>query len=88
MINFLIFILSFYIFLISTIGYGILFNSFCFEKKQSFENGNSIYLGFYGLFLVTIISLFTSLFYPHNFFHNSLLHGVGILSFILFVRSV
>lgn len=82
MINFLIFILSFYIFLISTIGYGILFNSFCFEKKQSFENGNSIYLGFYGLFLVTIISLFTSLFYPHDFFHNSLLHGVGILSFI------
>ena len=43
MINFLIFILYFYIFLISTIGYGILFNSFCFEKKLDQSNALKFY---------------------------------------------
>tara|TARA_B100000902_G_scaffold385012_1_gene425861 strand:- start:3904 stop:5487 length:1584 start_codon:yes stop_codon:yes gene_type:complete len=40
-----------------------------------------IFIGFYGLFFLTFISLITSLFLSHNFIHNILLHLVGVLSF-------
>ena len=82
MINLLIFILFFYILLISTIGYGILFKNLCFGKINDFEKENSIFIGFYGLFFLTLISTFSNLFFPHNFLHNTILHLIGLLSFI------
>ena len=86
MINLLIFILFFYILLVSTIGYGILFKNLCFGKINDFEKENSIFIGFYGLFFLTLISTFSNLFFPHNFLHNSILHLIGLLSFI-FLRE-
>ena len=82
MLNFVIFLISFYLLLISVIGYGILLQNFCFETIKNVKDQKIIYIGFYGLFLITFISLITSLFFPHNFTHNLILHLIGIILFI------
>ncbi len=83
MIDILIFFIFFYGLLVSVVGYGLLFQKICFSHINQFEERTIIYVGFYGLFLITIISLITSLFSSHNFIHNGLLHLIGILSLIL-----
>ena len=82
MSDIIIFFLIFYILLISVIGYGILFQNLCFGHIGNSKDQNEIYLGFYGLFLITFISLISSLFVPHNFLHNIILHLFGVLLFI------
>ena len=82
MTDYVIFLISFYFLLFSVIGYGLVFQSFCFEKIKNFNDEKSIFIGFYGLFFITLISLFTSLFLPHNFTHNLILHMIGIFYFI------
>ena len=82
MSNIVIFFLSFYILLISVIGYGILFQKLCFGSIKDMNDQKVVYTGFYGLFLLTFISLITSFFLSHNFTHNILLHSIGIFLFI------
>ena len=82
MTDYIIFLISFYFLLFSVIGYGLFFQSFCFEKIKNFNDEKSIFLGFYGLFFITLISLLTSLFLPHNFIHNLILHIIGMILFI------
>ena len=77
-----IFFFSLFFLLFSTIGYGILFNNLCFKKITDLKDQDSIFVGFYGIFFITLISLFTSFFFQHNFFHNLLLHIIGILLLI------
>ena len=84
MIDIIIFFSFFYLLLFSTIGFGFFFQNFCFEKISNFEEQNIIYIGFYGLFFLTFISLITSLIFPHNFIHNILVHFFGIISFLVF----
>ncbi len=84
MINTIIFFSSFYLLLISVLGYGLIFQVLSFGSSKNMDDPNSIYIGFYGLFLITLISLVTSLLLPHNFIHNIILHSVGILFFIFF----
>ena len=79
--KFLIFIFIFYLSLISVLGYGILFNKVCFGLKKN-ENQNAIFIGFYGLFFLTLFSMFSSFFFKHNFIHNAPLHIAGIIFFI------
>ena len=81
MINYYIFLISFYFLLLSVIGYGIMFQNLCFEKIKNFNYENSIFIGFNGLLLITLISLITSLFVPHNFLHNLILHITGVIFF-------
>ena len=78
--NLLIFILSFYFCLISVLAYGSLFEKI-FIKKVDLKEDISIYTGFYGLMFLTLISLFTSYFVKHDFYHNIILHGVGFFYF-------
>ena len=93
MTDLLIFFSFFFILLISVIGYGILFQNICFGKIKSLKEQNAIYLGFYGLFFLTFISVTTSLFVSHNHIHNisinnnnnnnnNFLHLIGILYFV------
>ena len=42
-----------------------------------------IYIGFYGLFAITFISVVSSFFVPHNYVHNILLHIIGVLFLFL-----
>ena len=85
MIDIIIFFSFFYILLISITGYGILFQNLCFGTIKSMNDEKVIYLGFYGLFLLTLISLITILFVPHDHIHNIFLHLIGILLF-LFIK--
>ena len=86
MINLLIFILFFYILLVSTIDMEFYLKIYVLEKINDFDKENSIFIGFYGLFFLTLISTFSNLFFLHNFLHNSILHLIGLLSFI-FLRE-
>ena len=82
-LNTLVFFSFFYLLLISIIGYGLFFQNIFLKSI----NKNGIHLfeftGFYGLFFITIISLLSSLFLPHNFIHNIILHLIGFLLFFL-----
>ena len=82
MLNIIIFFSLFYILLISVIGFGFLFQNLVFGTIKSMDDQRAIYTGFYGLFLLTFISQITSLFVPHNYTHNILLHLIGLLLFI------
>ena len=83
MFDIVIFISAYLFLLFSILGYGIFFYRLSFEKLDDLSHENSIYIGFYGLFFVTLISLFTSLFLSHNLLHNSLLHVFGIFYFLI-----
>ena len=72
--NTLIFFISFYLLLVSVLGYGLLFQKISLGSIRNLNSQKSIYIGFYGLFFITFISLITSLLVPHNFIHNILLH--------------
>ena len=82
MFDIVIFISAYLFLLFSILGYGIFFYRLSFEKLDDLSHENSIYIGFYGLFFVTLISLFTSLFLSHNLLHNSFLHIFGVFYFL------
>ena len=82
MIKLILFLGSFYLLLLSTIGYGFVFQKICFNSIQNKEKQNLIYIGFYGLFFLTFIAMITSLFYPHNFIHNFIIHFFGLFFLI------
>tara|TARA_Y100000591_G_C21826805_1_gene697145 strand:+ start:529 stop:2214 length:1686 start_codon:yes stop_codon:yes gene_type:complete len=81
MFDIIIFFTFYYIILLSIIGYGIFFHNICFSSLKSLSEPQSIYIGFYGLFFITLISLFTSIFVPHSFFHNIIILIFGIFAF-------
>ncbi len=82
MIDTIVFLLFFYLSLMSVLGFGLLFQNIFFGTIKNLEDQKIIYIGFYGLFSLTLISLLSSLFVPHNFIHNILLHFFGIIFFI------
>ena len=81
MIDIVIFISAFYFCLFSVLGYGSI-SRILFFKNHTNTQDFSIYIGFYGLLLITLISFITSLFLPHDFLHNIILNIVGIIFFI------
>ena len=80
MIDIIIFLTAFFFCLISVISYGKIFERLCFNKILP-NSDRLIYTGFFGLMFLTLISLITSYFIPHNFYHNIVLHGVGLSYF-------
>ena len=50
MLDILIFILSYFFLLFSIIGYGIFFQKISYGEFKDFDQENSIFIGFYGLF--------------------------------------
>ena len=71
------------IFLFSNIGYGFLFSKIINKEYLSLNIG---YQGIIGFFFLSVISLFTSFFIAHGYVFNSIIHVIGILSFIIFIR--
>ena len=84
MLNTLAFFFSFYILLVSVIGYGIFFQKIIYADGDD-SNEIAIYIGFYGLSFITLISLISSIFFPHNFIHNIIVHSIGIF-FLVFLK--
>ena len=80
----LIFLISFYFCLFSTLGYGNLFYKICYSKNV-IKKSDLIYIGFFGLAFLTIISMISSIFVAHNFYHNLGIHFFG-LTFFLFSK--
>jgi len=70
------------IFLFSNIGYGFLFSKIINKEYLSLNIG---YQGIIGFFFLSVISLFTSFFIAHGYVFNSIIHVIGILSFIIFI---
>ena len=79
--NHIIFFLYTIIFIQSTIGYGYIFSKII--DKQVLQN-NLGYIGLLGFFFISLISIFTSFFFAHNYLHNSTLHFVGLIASIIF----
>ena len=61
MLEFFIFLFFFFISLVSILGYGKIFQKSLLNKIDHDQDLN-LYLGFYGLAFLTLISLFTSFF--------------------------
>ena len=86
MIDLFYFIFFFYISIISILGYGKIFQRVILNKVN-YDEDITIYLGFYGITLLTLISLFTSFFFKHNFYHNIIIHIIGISYFLLSIKK-
>jgi len=82
----IIFIFSFYFCLISVLAYGNFFQKILFTKSN-INHSNNIYTGFYGLMFITLVSLITSYFLKHNFYHNLILHGIGFFYFFFHIKK-
>ena len=80
----IIFLFYYFLFLISTIGHGFIFSRLVFRNFITLNLG---YQGLIGFFSISIISLFSSYLTPHNFLHNTVLHLIGIVSFIIFLNK-
>ena len=78
MIEQITFISYIYIFLFSTIGYGVFFSNLFIKNNFSLNLG---WFGALGFFFVSFISIITSFFFSHGFYHNIILHVVGLSFF-------
>ena len=78
----ILFFLISLIILLSTIGFGLIFTKFL-----KFENFNYNYglVGILGLYILSIISSYSHLFFPHNYVHNLIILLIGLVG--LFVLN-
>ena len=83
MIDLFYFIFFFYISIISILGYGKIFEK-VFLNKVNYDEDITIYLGFYGITLLTLISLFTSFFLNIIFIIILLFILIGISYFFFY----
>ena len=67
------------LFIHSIIGYGIIFSTIANKELLSENIG---YIGIIGFFFISLISIFTSFFFAHNYLHNIILHTIGIIGFL------
>ena len=81
--TFIFFVISLVI-TFSIIGYGFLINDFLKLKKIPTNLG---LVGILGLFFLSIISNFTHIFIPHDYFHNLILIIFGLILLLLYLRS-
>ncbi len=81
MIEHLTFISYIIFFLFSTIGYGLIFSNIIYKDFNSYNIG---WQGIIGFFSISLISILTSFFLAHNFFHNLTIHLIGITSFFIY----
>ena len=81
MFEHIIFLTYIYILLFSVIGHGFLFYKLIGGKPFNLNLGLN---GIIGFFSIVFISIITSFFTKHGFFHNIILHLVGIFSFLYF----
>lgn len=80
-INTIIFILYFNLFIFSTLGFGFLALKFFNLNRSTISFGLT---GLIGLFTLTFIAYLSHLLFPHNYLHNIILHGAGFFFLIFF----
>jgi hypothetical protein len=77
--NIVVFTTSYFLIIISVVGYGLLFSDKFYIYKKKIDFG---YAGLLGLFVLIIYSYLSSFFLAHNIAHNLLILFTGILIFI------
>jgi hypothetical protein len=85
--NSFIFLGSFYLLLLSVLGYGFLLKKILTRKITYNLEISYEYIGFYGLAFITFVSMFTNIFFAHNVLHNTILHLFGLFFFFFFYKS-
>ena len=68
----------------SIIGYGFLFSRIINKELLTYNLG---YQGLLGIFFLTIISYTTIFFVKHDYFHNLIIHSIGVASFLFFFKK-
>jgi hypothetical protein len=79
MFDHLIFANYAFLFLFSTIGYGVFFSKIFNLNLLELNFG---WYGLIGLFSLSLISILSSFIFAHGYFHNSIIHILGIIFFI------
>jgi hypothetical protein len=79
----IIFLFYIFIFIFSTIGHGEIFSRFVYKDLLEKNIG---YQGMIGFFSISFISLISSFFFAHDYIHNIILHLIGIIGFLLFLK--
>ena len=82
--NILIFSISYFLIVLSVVGYGLLFSS---SLNTSTKKINFGYAGLLGLFVLIIYSYASSFFLPHTITHNSIVIIFGIALFLLSIKK-
>ena len=80
----IIYLIYYFLFLISTIGHGLIFSRFVFKDFIGLNLG---YQGLIGFFSVSLISIFSSFLTPHDYVHNSILHCLGLIGFFSLLKN-
>ena len=83
--NIFLYILFFYIIILSVIGYGLFFKTFFLKKNNVLDLG---FIGFYGIFFLTLISYVISIFSPISENINLIIAFVGLVSFVFFQKKI
>ena len=86
--EFIKFITTYSILTLSIVGYGFFFSNY-FTKFNNINLYNiSIgYLGLFGIFFLTFISYSTNIILAHSNYHNLIIHLIGILGFLFFLKK-
>ena len=79
-----LFVFFYYLILISTLGYGLLFSNFLKIRNQVFSFSVS---GILGVIFLTFLSYLTNFFFAHNFIHNIIVHIFGLIFFFIFFKK-
>jgi len=82
--NIFIFVFYFYFFLISFVGYSFGFSSIISVRYKSVNKGLICFLGF---FIITLFSYISIFFIKHGFFHNFIIHIIGVILFFIFFNK-
>ena len=86
--EFIKFITAYSILTLSIIGYGFFFSNYFTKYNNINLSDISIgYLGLFGIFFLTFISYSTNIILAHNNYHNLIIHLIGILSFLFFLKK-
>ena len=80
-LNFITFVLFYFLLIPSIVGYGYLAVNFTKLDKKQFNKG---YLGLIGVFFLILYSYLSHFLIPHNLINNSIVFIVGLISFIFY----
>ena len=78
--NLIIFVVSYFLIIISILGFGLFFLKI-FKYKD--DKPNFGYAGLGGIFIILIYSYLSNLFLPHSIFHNTIFILFGFLIFFV-----
>ena len=83
-LDFIVFITFYFIAIISTIGFGLLFEKIFNLTDLKFNLG---FTGISGLLFLIVYSYISHLFTSHGILHNFIINLIGLTSFFLLIKN-